>query len=314
MPRVLRVLPAVLLALLVSACSGSGDPVDTGDVGDAGQVESAPRPTEDQRTTGTGPRLTYVALGDSYTAAPALPDTDPADPCLRSSGNYPAQVAAALGESFRVELRDRSCSAAVTADLTAPQAAGDGQVPPQLDALDRRTDLVTLSIGGNDFSVFLRLVGGCVALAEGDLDGSPCTDAAGGDAPLSDVAPEIEQRLVDAVAAIRERSPQAQVLLVGYPQLIPARGSCPELLPIATGDLPFAYDGNRALSELVERAAQRSDATYVDVWSASRGHDVCADEPWVAGRAGDASGAIPFHPLPAEQQAVARLVVRAVAD
>ena len=67
-----------------------------------------------------------------------------------------------------------------------------------------------------------------------DLDGSPCTDAAGGDAPLSDVAPEIEQRLVDAVAAIRERSPQAQVLLVGYPQLIPARGSCPELSPAAT--------------------------------------------------------------------------------
>ena len=304
-----RVLPALLLALLLSACSS-----DTGDLGDVGPVETAPRPTQEQRTTGTGPRLTYVALGDSYTAAPALADTDPADPCLRSSGNYPAQVADALGESSRVELRDRSCSAAVTADLTAPQTAGGQQVPPQLDALDRRTDLVTLSMGGNDFSVFLRLVGGCVALAEGDLDGSPCTDAAAGDAPLADVAPEIEQRLVDAVAKVRERAPQAQVLLVGYPQLIPDRGSCPALLPIATGDLPFAREGNRALSDLVARAAARSDAAYVDVWSASRDHDVCADEPWVAGRAGDASGAIPFHPLPVEQAAVARLVVDLVED
>src|SRR5688572_23797059 len=38
----------------------------------------------------------YVALGDSYTAAPLVPDTDTTNGCLRSTNNYPALVAAAL--------------------------------------------------------------------------------------------------------------------------------------------------------------------------------------------------------------------------
>ena len=60
------------------------------------------------------------------------------------------------------------------------------------------------------------------------------------------------------------------------------------------------------------RAAERTDTTYVDVWRASAGHDVCADEPWVNGQQGVQGGAIPFHPLPAGQRAVADLVVEAV--
>ena len=311
MNRLLRPVAAlVVLGVLLAGCTSGGADADRSAPVPERTTKTEPEPPAQE---GSGPRLRYVALGDSFTAAPALPVTDPDDPCLRSSGNYPAQVATALGESYRVELRDRSCSGAVTADLAAPQVAGGGEVPPQLAGLDRRTDLVTLSMGGNDFSVFLRLVGGCVALAEQDPEGSPCADAAGNDAPLDDVAPEIEQRLVDAVATIRDRSPRAQVLLVGYPQLIPARGGCPELLPLATGDLAFAREGNRALSDLVARAADRAGAGYVDVWSASRGHDVCADEPWISGRGGDPSGAIPFHPLPAGQEAVARLVLAQVA-
>jgi hypothetical protein len=101
---------------------------------------------------------------------------------------------------------------------------------------------------------------------------------------------------------------------VGYPQLIPPSGACPDRLPLATGDLPFARDVNRTLADAVAGAAQEADTGYVDVWRASRGHDVCADDPWVSGLAGDPSGAVPFHPLPAEQQAVARLVVQQVED
>ena len=31
----------------------------------------------------------YVAIGDSYTAAPVVPITDLENPCLRSNHNYP---------------------------------------------------------------------------------------------------------------------------------------------------------------------------------------------------------------------------------
>ena len=39
----------------------------------------------------------YVALGDSFTAAPGIPETDGSDGCLRSSHNYPSLVAEQLG-------------------------------------------------------------------------------------------------------------------------------------------------------------------------------------------------------------------------
>ena len=56
----------------------------------------------------------YVAMGDSFTAAPFVPLTDVAYGCYRSSNNYPHLVAEALHID---DLRDRSCSGAQTADL-----------------------------------------------------------------------------------------------------------------------------------------------------------------------------------------------------
>ena len=76
--------------------------------------------------------------------------------------------------------------------------------------------------------------------------------------------------------------------------------------------MPFARHVNHALTDNLERAADRTGTTYVDVWRASEGHDICADEPWVNGQTGVQGGAIPFHPLPAGQEAIADLVVDAV--
>ena len=92
---------------------------------------------------------TYVALGDSYTAAPGVPTTEQESGCLRSSGNYPSLVAAALGR----ELVDVSCSGASTPSLVEGQRVGDGTAAPQLDALTPDTSLVTLGVGGNDLDL-----------------------------------------------------------------------------------------------------------------------------------------------------------------
>lgn len=294
---------ALLAGLVLAGCSGPAEepPVSS----------PASSPTSSPTSDPPQPALSYVALGDSYTAAPGIPDTDTSDGCLRSSRNYPALVAERLEENFDVTLEDRSCSGAQTTDLTGPQQAG-GALPPQLDALDRDTDLVTLSIGANDFGAFARLVGGCVVLSREDPDGSPCRDAARREGNvLEELMAQVEQRLVDAVREIRRRSPRAEVLLVGYPQLVPAGPGCPDLLPIASGDLGFARRINQALADNLARAAGGTGTTYVDVWSASAGHDICAEDPWVSGQAGQPGGAIPFHPLPAGQRAVADLVVEA---
>lgn len=250
----------------------------------------------------------YVALGDSYTAAPLVPTMSMADGCLRSGSNYAALVAASLPGT---ELVDRSCSGADTSHLLAPQETGDGTVPPQLGAVTADTDVVTLGIGGNDFNLFGNLMGYCTFLRGQDPSGSPCRNAAQqpdvGDIYL-DVLPGIRTHLVDAVAEIRRRAPDAQVLVVGYPQIVPAGAGC-TALPFARGDVAYARMVNRRLVTTVRAAAKRADATYVDVWSATEGHDICADDPWINGAQTVAEKALAYHPFAAEQAAVAELVL-----
>ena len=300
MPSARLVVVALVVAVLAGGCTEGGPP-------------PAEPPPDRQAGEAAQPALSYVALGDSFTAAPGIPETDGSDGCLRSSHNYPSLVAERLADDYDVELTDRSCSGAETSSLAGTQAFGDSPIPPQLDALDRDTDLVTLSIGGNDFGVFLRLVGGCVALSAQDPEGSPCRDAARGQGDLlADAQARIERRLVEAIEEVERRSPDAEVLVVGYPQLAPADGDCPDLLPLSSGDVPFARRVNKALTDNLARAADRTGTTYVDVWRASAGHDICADEPWVNGQQAVQGGAIPFHPLPAGQRAIAELVLAAV--
>ena len=93
----------------------------------------------------------YVALGDSFTAAPYVPETDAANGCIRSSGNYPNLVIEARGD---LQLIDVSCGGATSADMEAEQATSSGGTqPPQFDSLTEDASLVTLGIGGNDLSL-----------------------------------------------------------------------------------------------------------------------------------------------------------------
>ena len=249
----------------------------------------------------------YVALGDSYTAAPLVPPTDPSPVCLRSEVNYPALVTESMPGT---ELTDVSCSGASTRNTVRPQSGIGGSVPPQFDALRRGTDLVTIGLGGNDEQLFGSLLGTCVQAAPQDPNGSPCTDtAAQGGRDLDAILERIRENLVEVVAGVRERSPRARVLLIGYPQLIPASGTCAEL-PLATGDYPFARQVNQGLADAVGAAARESGAEFVDVWEPSAGHDICAEEPWINGRVTSSDTALAYHPLAAGQEAVADLVLQ----
>ncbi|MGH2866896.1 MAG: hypothetical protein ACRDNK_04915 [Solirubrobacteraceae bacterium] len=73
----------------------------------------------------TGP---YVALGDSYTAAPLVPNpTGNPTLCGRSTNNYPSDVNRAI-HPFR--FTDASCSSATTADVTHSQSLQGGRIIP----------------------------------------------------------------------------------------------------------------------------------------------------------------------------------------
>jgi hypothetical protein len=100
------------------------------------------------------------------------------------------------------------------------------------------------------------------------------------------------------------------VVVVGYPQIVPASGTCPEL-PLARGDYAYGRQINKGLADAVRVGARKADA-YVDVFAASAGHDICADDPWINGIQTDPARALAFHPFAAEQRAVADLVLDAL--
>lgn len=249
----------------------------------------------------------YVALGDSYTAGPLIPEVQPAGGCIRSTNNYPSLLA----DRLDVEVfRDVSCTGADTTDMADPQQTALGLVPPQLAALDADTDLVTLGVGGNDFSVFAQLVTVCPSLRPLDPSGAPCRDyfGAGGRDELRDSIDQTTERLIEVVRSIRERSPEATVLLVGYPQIAPQRGTCPAKLPLADGDYRYVIRIERDLNAALRLAAARGGAEYVDTFRASRGHDICADDPWVNGQRTDPGRALSYHPFLAGMVGVADVV------
>ncbi len=99
--------------------------------------------------------LEYVALGDSYSAGSGVLPVDPTNLlCLRSTVNYPHVIASRTG----AHLKDVTCGAAQTKDFTSSQYPG---VAPQVNALDADTDLVTLTIGGNDNGTFINAITAC---------------------------------------------------------------------------------------------------------------------------------------------------------
>lgn len=257
----------------------------------------------------------YVALGDSYTAGPLIPRLrlDPAG-CLRSTHNYPAYLAAYLDAAT---YRDASCSGATTADVTSGQAASLGSTsdrnPPQLEAVRGDTDLVTVGIGGNDFDLYATLTSRCEALARSDPSGAPCERAFGRDSsrPLAQTAAAVAGRIASVVRAVRARAPRAAVVVVGYPQIVPTDRTCGPTLSIAAGDQAWADAVERALNAALRRGARTSGATYADVYTASRGHDVCAGRAaWVNGAQGDSRRAAAYHPFDVGMRGTAATVYR----
>ena len=293
--------PVVALAALVVLLAGCAD--------DRQQV--APERPDDTTSATVAPGLQrYVALGDSYTAAPGVPVTDLAEGCFRSDGNYPALVA----EQLDTALVDVSCSGADTSDVTSRQLRG---VPPQARALTPDTDLVTVGLGGNDGGLFQQLVSRCRAVApepgSTELTGETCPGALS-DADVQRLRETLQTTrgsLVRVLDLVERRSPDARVLVVGYPQIVAAERGC-DLLPLTDADRRHGAALNRELDRTLRRAADQAGAEFVDVYAATRGHDICAEEPWVNGIVTDQRRALAFHPFAEEQQAVADLVLEAL--
>ncbi|MFE6336826.1 SGNH/GDSL hydrolase family protein [Streptomyces sp. NPDC057806] len=205
----------------------------------------------------------YVALGDSYAAGTGLP-LQTSSACKRSLVGYASQGAIALDED---QFADVTCSGATTRSLWNHQ----GTAAPQVNALTKNTDLVTVTLGGNDLGFADTLVQ-CVTKR-------PCKDdvSAGLEAKMNYAASRTHDMLTD----ITRRSPQARVLVVGYPRLFPADGStCGPLVPLDKGDIAYFDKVTRSLNItqafVVQLAKQQGKkVTYVDTYTQSKNKDMC---------------------------------------
>lgn len=214
--------------------------------------------------------LRYVAMGDSYSAASGNipPDPTAAPECARSLVNYPHVIAGKLGAT----LTDVTCGGADTSNYAGSQYPG---VAPQLDALQANTQLVTMTIGGNDSSVFVNSIVECGAAGLSTLgQGSPCKDKYGSSFDDT-IRNTTYPALVAALHAVRAKSPHARVAILGYPWILPATGGCFPQMPVASGDVPYLRTEQATLNDAVKRAAAATGVTYVDMSKVSNGHDAC---------------------------------------
>ena len=248
------------------------------------------------------PPDSYVALGDSFTAGPAITPQDPATPgCLRSLVDYPHLIAPDLGQPA---FRDVSCSGAQTKDMTQSQDVDpDPDNPPQLDALDASTKIVTLGIGGNDIG-FTEIARTCVQRFVEQKTGSPCRDHynQGGVDEIGNRIAALAPAFAGVLDGIDARSPQAEVFTVGYPAILPETTElfalCQAAMPVAEGDVAWLRDEvEKRLNATIEYVTVAHGEVYVDTYGPSIGHDACKPvgtrwvEPLVP-----AMDAAPIHP------------------
>ncbi len=238
--------------------------------------------------------LQYAALGDSYSAGSGVLPLDPSAPleCARSTANYPHVIAARTGAA----LTDVTCGGAQTKDFAGSQYPG---VAPQLDALSGSTQLVTLTIGGNDNNTFIDAILACGSAGAATAgQGDPC-ETLYGDTFDNQIDNSTYPAVKAALQAIEAKAPNARVAILGYPWILPATAdpSCFAKMPIASGDVPYLRDVQTHLNAAVQRAAAETGATYVDFSTVSEGHDACQPsgtrwiEPVLSG-----TNFVPVHP------------------
>jgi len=258
---------------------------------------------------------TYVALGDSYTAGPLVPNPtgDPID-CGRSDHDYPALVAAALHVRA---FRDASCGSASTTHFTSPQTGLQlgGTNPPQFNALAADAAIVTVGIGGNDIGLGIAVIN-CIHPVPPPVGPPPCADgytAGGVDQMSRDIAATAPK--IDAVlAAIHRRAPAARVLVVGYPHMFPDRGSgCWPYLPFLPEDVVYLRAKLVELNAMLRARTRAAGDAFVDTYASSVGHDPCQPpgRAWVNGAV-----VVPLsyvmHPNRLQMEATSRRVVTAI--
>jgi lysophospholipase L1-like esterase len=204
--------------------------------------------------------LEYVALGDSYASGVGTRDYLDDSDCRRSDAAYPSLLAEAVG----ADLTFAACSGAKTGDVLAGQLGG----------LSSSTDLVTITIGGNDT--------GWAGVVQQCAYPYPWTCTREIDAAEAFVRDVLPGRLHEVYDAIEAAAPNADVIVVGYPLLFNGE-QCNAITRISPAEQAALNDATDLLGDVIGTAARAHGFQYADVRAAFDGHAVCDDAEWING-------------------------------
>lgn len=253
----------------------------------------------------TGKKL--VVLGDSYSAN-GFRLLSQSKECLRGPTSWPKQLSKRMGIAGTRDLEDASCSGANIDTGPGYTLALEANAANKNGAFGPRTRAVMIQLGLNDSWPARTMTNLWASL-------QPCVfnlrDGCGMEAAAQGRVTDYRQvsgkayadRLSSVIEFVRYYAPRARIVLVGYPELFPARQDtvCVDFLGLGR----FVQPRGRAVVEYLDRldGAQREAARilhvdFLDARSLTAGHGLCSADPWLNGvfdpRA-DPFG-LPFHP------------------
>lgn len=256
--------------------------------------------------TGSGSRILahskYVAMGSSFAAGAGIGPIQAGSPerCSRTVNNYASLVASQL----KLDLVDVSCSGASTNHILGNW----NELPPQIDAVQDDTRLVTVTIGGNDLRYVGWLFASSCKLGASAFPG-PCREVS---APSEAEFTKLEEQLQKITTEIRHRAPHARIFFIQYVTLL-SNVACP-LETIAPEDAIVGRQIAKRLARITAEVAQANDADVLGTDIASRTHTPCARDPWSNGLSKDydtGKGA-PWHPNAAGHAAISKMLIRSI--
>ncbi|GAA1460788.1 SGNH/GDSL hydrolase family protein [Nocardiopsis exhalans] len=259
----------------------------------------------------------YVALGDSYSSGDGAGDYEEgtAEPgeCWRSEHAYANLIEQEF--SFEGALGFYACSGHKGSDMLSQI----GTPESQLERVTEHTSLVTVGIGGNDLG-FIPVLRTCIVRMP-LLERTACTDQ---EDEVDEKMDTFEETLTKVLTDIRDRAPDARVLVLGYPRLFPeeppgmyytlSQGDQLWLNTVAQRfndrirDTVYQVDGD------IYGTRQVGSVEFVNVFTALKGYEVSEDDSWlngiVLGQLGEGLRVdrASFHPTAQGQRSIAERV------
>jgi lysophospholipase L1-like esterase len=240
-------------------------------------------------------KLGLLGLGDSFISGEGafnyVDDTDTTlNKCHLSRSSYPYILGRGVADSYE----SVACSGATTDDIINSNDKYDGQTTKkfQQGTLDQDAILaaltpgflnqnkftqkylpssILLSVGGNDIG-FADLVKKCVTNPDND---APCYGSYEDRLELATLIASKYTALYKTYQQIMDASPGVRLYVVGYPEIVKPYGDCGENVHLNPAETEFAQQIVTYLNDVIEQAAKKAGAFYVDDHSALYGERLC---------------------------------------